>query len=53
MVSDKETDDVTEEIYQSFGSSTGYLFGLHPRNRDEVRAVVEATLIVKERRKNG
>jgi len=38
---EKRTDEITEQIYNGFGSSTGVLFGIPSNLRGAVRAVVK------------
>jgi|WetSurMetagenome_2_1015567.scaffolds.fasta_scaffold783921_2 hypothetical protein len=40
--------DITESIYQNFGSGTGYLFGIPPKQRSSVEAIVKAVLMHSE-----
>ena len=35
---------ITDLIYQAYGSGTGYLFGIEPRWRSSVEAIVRITI---------
>ena len=41
---EKEPMEITEQIYQAYGSSTGVLFGISPGMRSSVLAIVKAVL---------
>ncbi len=49
MVTDERIDEVTEEIYRAYGSSTGILFGIPSSERPTVRAIVKVVLDIKEK----
>jgi len=44
MAISKRARDLTDNIYQVFGSSTGHLFGLKPDRRGSVEAIVQCVL---------
>ena len=44
MINDERIDDVTEELYNAYGSGTGILFGIPTNLRPSVRAIVKLIL---------
>jgi hypothetical protein len=40
----KKAKDITEEIYQAYGTDSGYLFGIDPHDRAAVEAIVQVTI---------
>ena len=44
MNNKQEVEKITNELYGAYGSDTGYLFGLEPKHRNVVQAIVEFTL---------
>ena len=48
MKSQQEIEQITAQIYEAYGSSTGYLFGIEPKHRGAVEAVVKTTLMIIE-----
>lgn len=42
---------ITDLIYHAYGSGTGYLFGIEPRWRSSVEAIVKLTIEQIERQK--
>lgn len=44
ILDQQKIEQITAQIYAGYGSGTGYLFGIEPRHRGAVEAVVKATL---------
>ncbi len=44
MVDEKEIDNVTEDLYNAYGSGTGVLFGIPANLKSSVRAIVKVIL---------
>jgi len=45
MVTKKEVDKATEELYAGFGTDTGILFGIPPNYKDAVSLIVKVILM--------
>ena len=43
MITDKAK-EITNIIYNAYGSHSGYLFGLSPEQREAVEAIVQSTI---------
>mgnify|MGYP001597682946 CR=1 FL=1 len=44
MAISKRAMDLTDGIYVSYGSGSGYLFGIEPDRKEAVKAIVQAVL---------
>jgi len=44
MNNKQKVERITNELYEAYGSDTGYLLGLEPKYRDIVRVIVKFTL---------
>lgn len=42
----KRTKDVTDELYKSWASTSGYLFGFPPSDRTQIEAIVKCIIII-------
>lgn len=40
----KNVEEVVNELYEAYGTDSGYLLGLEPKYRDTVRVIVKFTL---------
>ena len=41
---DKKTEEITEQIYNAYGTDSGVLFGIPPHQKECVKAIVKAVL---------
>ena len=53
MAIGEKAKEITEKIYQAYGSETGVLFGIPPKQRASVEAIVQATITFQEEVSNG
>lgn len=44
MAISEKAKKITELIYKSYGTGTGYLFGIPPESKPTIEAIVDATL---------
>lgn len=49
---EEKVDSITEELYYSFGSDTGVLFGIPPERKSSVRAIVKITVEIMNKSAN-
>ncbi len=48
MAISEQAKEITERIYQAYGSGTGVLFGIPPAQKASVEAIVQATITFQE-----
>lgn len=51
MTNKEKAKEITDNIYQRYGSGTGYLFGIFPKHRGAVEVIVELTIEILNREK--
>ena len=44
MTKEERAREITNGLYEAYGSDSGYLFSIEPKYRDSVQAIVEYTL---------
>ena len=51
-ITNDEVNKVMIALYEGWGSSTGYLFGLTPQHKDIVKAIVKTVMIINRKKVN-